>query len=290
VIDAVHEIREEIVRAVISALELQIPLHEAQMAQWKSPNDLDAWAAYHLGLRHMYRFTNEDNQRATALFERAAKLDPTFARAYAGLSFTHFQDAFLHYEEDRDKAVRLTQHFAELSLEHDPLDPFGNFVMGRSHWLEGDVDGGVPWLDRANRLNPNYAQAKYVSGALQALLCRGDKSETDVEQAVSLSPLDPLLYAMLTTRALSYIVRGDAARGAAWAERGARSPGAHGIIEMIAVAAHGLNGDDARAKAWAASVRARAPRLTRADFERVFTFRDEAVRAELSAQLARQGF
>jgi hypothetical protein len=56
------------------------------------------------------------------------------------------------------------------------------------------------------------------------------------------------------------------------------------------VAAHGLNGDDARAKAWAASVRARAPRLTRADFERVFTFRDEAVRAELSAQLARQGF
>ena len=57
---------------------------------------LDAWANYHLGLQHLYRFTTNDNQRAKGLFERAVMLDPRFARAHAGLSFTSFLEAFLH--------------------------------------------------------------------------------------------------------------------------------------------------------------------------------------------------
>lgn len=93
-VDGVHETRDRIVRDVLAALELQIPLNEAKRARLKPPEHLDAWSAYHLGLQHMYRFNKEDNILATHLFERAAKLDPGFARAYAGLSFTHFQDAF----------------------------------------------------------------------------------------------------------------------------------------------------------------------------------------------------
>jgi hypothetical protein len=36
----------------------------------------------------MYQFTGPDNERAQRYFERAIKFDPTFSRAYAGLSFT----------------------------------------------------------------------------------------------------------------------------------------------------------------------------------------------------------
>src|SRR5215813_11981719 len=92
-VGGVHDVREEIVRAIINALELQIPLNEARRARWKPPEQLDAWSAYHLGLQHMFRFNKSDNDAATALFNRAVALEPTFARAYAGLSFTRFQDA-----------------------------------------------------------------------------------------------------------------------------------------------------------------------------------------------------
>src|SRR5262249_54254224 len=44
----VHEVREEIVRAIVSALELQIPLHEARQARLLSSADMDAWSAFHL--------------------------------------------------------------------------------------------------------------------------------------------------------------------------------------------------------------------------------------------------
>ena len=66
----------------------------------KSPENLDAWAAYHLGLQQMYRFCKDGNARAAALFERAIAQEAGFARAYAGLSFTHFENAFLNVADD----------------------------------------------------------------------------------------------------------------------------------------------------------------------------------------------
>ena len=67
---------------MVNALELQIPANEARRAL-KSPENLDAWSAYHLGLHHLYQFDREANGRAIALFEQAIAKEPGFARAYA---------------------------------------------------------------------------------------------------------------------------------------------------------------------------------------------------------------
>ncbi len=124
------------------------------------------------------------------------------------------------------------------------------------------------------RSTPNYAQAKYSRAWAEALLGSAAVSQSNVDAALALSPLDPLLYGMFGVRAFSHIVLEESAQAADWAERAARSPGAHALIEMIAVVAHGLNGNDARAKAWAESARARVPDLTDAEFFRAFPFRD----------------
>ena len=287
---AVHEIRDEIVRATISALELQIPLNEARDARLKSPGHLVAWSAYHLALQRMYRFNQEDNRAATALLKRAIALEPGFARAYAGLSFTHFQDAFLNYASDVPEATRLAQHYAEQSLEQDPLDPFGNFTMGRTFILRGDLEGSLPWLDRANALNPNYAQGKYSRAWSDAMLGRGPDTQANVDAALALSPLDPLRYAMLSVRSFSHMGLDEPAAAAHWADQAARSPGAHVLIDVIAVAAHGLNGDDAAARAWAETARARRPDVSAADFFRAFPFRDDATRQRIAEVLGRYRF
>jgi hypothetical protein len=56
---------------------------------------------------------------------------------------------------------------------------------------------------------------------------------------------------------------------------------------MIAAVAHGLNGDEVRARAWAASARRRSPALTPFDFLRAFPFRDPVVRGRITAVLER---
>jgi len=289
-LDDVHRVREDIRARILAALELQIPLHEAHLARLTVSENLDAWSAFHLGLQHMYRFSRTDNAAATALFERAVALDPAFARAHAGLSFVHFQTAFMRHTDDLAGETALARHCAERGLELDPLDPFVNFTMGRTFWLEGDLERGLGWLERATSISPNYAQGIYARAWTEALAGRGLEGRGHVDLAMRLSPLDPLHYAMLGTRAFTHLVLGEDQPAADWAERAARSPGAHVLIAMIATANHELAGDAARAAHWAASVRRRNPALTRADFFRSFPIKPEATRARVAEALARHGF
>lgn len=288
--DDVHAVRAEISSQILGALEIQIPLHEAERARLGVSEHLDAWAAYHLGLQHVYRFNRRDNATAATLFERAIALDPRFARAHAGLSFVHFQTAFLRQSEDLAGEIARARACAERGLDLDALDPFVNFTMGRSFWLEGDLDRALTWLERATDLSPNYAQGIYARGWTETLAGRGQHGREHVDLAMRLSPLDPLHYAMLGTRALAHLLAGENAEAAAWAERAARSPGAHVLIAMIAAVAHGLAGAQTPAQAWAGNVRERNSLLNRDDFLRAFPIKPADARSRVSAALDELGF
>jgi len=289
-IDDVHTMREQIRSQVLTALEIRVPLHEASLARLAAVENLDAWSAYHLGLQHLYRFNRVDNGAAIDLFRRAVEMDPTFARAHAGLSFVHFQSAFMHYTNDIAGAIGQARRFAERGLELDPLDPFVNFTMGRTFWLEGDLETSLSWLERATDISPHYAQGIYARAWTEVLSGRAVEGRQNVDLAMRLSPLDPLHYAMLATRAFTHMVLNEDAEAAHWAERGARSPGAHVLIAMIAAAAHTLAGDAGRAGLWANNVRERNDALTREDFFRAFPMKSEPMRARVDQALERVGF
>ncbi len=284
-----HETRSMILARVVAALELQIPLNEARAARLVAPENLDAWSAYHLGLQHMFRFNRADNAEAGRLFERAIREDSQFSRAHAGLSFVHFQNAFLRYSADLDAEVGLARRHAARSVELDPFDPFANLTMGRSFWLDGQLDAGFSWVERATAISPNYAQGVYARAWTHALSGRGPEGRADADTAMSLSPLDPLYYAMAATRALSHVVSGEETQAAIWSERAARSPGAHVLIAVIAIACHSLSGDHARAAAWAANVRERSDANVGEAFFRSFPFADVTVRERVAAALSRFG-
>ena len=285
----VHQVREDIRAQILAALEIRIPLHEAARARLSVSENLDAWATYHLGLQHMYRFNRADNEAAGALFRQSLARDPGFARACAGLSFVHFQTAFMHYADDLAGEAALSRRFATRGLELDPLDPFVNFTMGRSFWLEGDLQSSLGWLERATTISPNYAQGIYARSWTETLAQRTPEGRRHADLAMRLSPLDPLYYAMLGTRALTHMMQDEDVEAARWAERAARSPGAHVLIAMIAMVANGLAGDDARARAWCADVHARNPTLVGADFFRAFPIQSPAVCKRISDVMARFG-
>lgn len=289
-IDDIYETRARIAANMVAALEIQISMNEARRARFVSPDNLTAWSAYHLGLRHMYRFNKRDNAIAMRLFERAVAEDPEFARAHAGLSFVHFQNAFARHTQDTAAAREAARRCAEQAIASDALDPFANFTMGRAFWLEGDVDSSLDWLDRSIAINPNYAQGIYARGWADTVLGRGEAGDEFVNLAMSLSPLDPLRYGMLGARALAHLARGEVPSGCKWAERAARAPGAHVLIAMIAAIAYELAGERNKARVWARNVRERNPAIVQADFFQSFPFQDRDLRRRWSAVLTALGF
>jgi TolB-like protein/Tfp pilus assembly protein PilF len=289
-IDDIHSLRGEIRLNLLASLEIRIPLHEAADARLCVTENLDAWSAYHLGLQHIYRFNRRDNAAAAALFNHAVRQDPGFARAHAGLSFVHFQTAFLRQTNDIAGEIASARRSARHGLDLDPLDPFVNFTMGRSFWLEGDLERALSWLERATALSPNYSQGIYARAWTETLSGNAVDARQHVDLAMRLSPLDPLHYAMLATRGFAHLLTGEVTEAVIWTERAARAPGAHVLIAMIAAVTQSLAGNEASAKGWAANVRERNPGLTRADFFSSFPVRPPEIRVRVAAALEDLGF
>ena len=288
-VDDLLQLRSTISANIVTAIETRIQVKEAIEAAKLPTENLDAWSAYHRGLWHMYRFNQHDNAIAARMFNRAVSADNSFARAHAGLSFTHFQNAFLGHSGEPAEQTRLAQLYAEKSMQLDPFDPFVNLTMGRSRWLSGDLDAGLPWLERSIELSPNYAFAIYNRALLGTIMGDGKNAQDNIMKAISLSPIDPLNYAMLATRALSHIVRGDYEAAVNWAERATKAPNAHMHIHAIAALAHELGGRNQLAIIDVDRIRQSNRGYCQSDFFKAFQFTDNETKTLAKAALTRLG-
>lgn len=267
-----QQMRPEIEAQVVGALEAHITRNEVRLARARPATELDAWASFHLGLDHMYRFTAADNVRAAHLFEQSLAHDPYFSRALGGLSFTHFQNAFLHFSEDPVSEIEAARSLAHRAVEADRLDPFAHFNVGRSLWLDGNLMESIESFNLATSLSPSYAQGLYNRGLVSAMAGDADRADSDLSLALALSPLDPLAYAMVASRALAHIQLGDYEKAAEFGARAARMPGAHKHIELIAAFSAQLAGRPGDARLWVAKARTGDPNLTAATFFGGFPF------------------
>ncbi|WP_229819535.1 winged helix-turn-helix domain-containing tetratricopeptide repeat protein [Kordiimonas sediminis] len=267
-----QQMRPDIEASIVSSLEQRIPQHEVKLARSKPATELDAWASFHLGFDHMYRFTREDNAVAAELFQHSLKLDPYFTRSLAGLSFTHFQKAFLRLAPDTQAELDAARTLAHQALDSDRLDPFAHFSVGRSCWLDGELQDAVQWFDSATALSPSFAQGRYNRGLVNVMAGKPVEADTDLAVALSLSPLDPLAYAMVSSRSLVQLQLNEYEQAAHFAEKAARMPGAHRHIELIAALTAHLVGRSDDAQRWISKARQSDPDLNAVTFFQAFPF------------------
>jgi len=289
-LDRLHEVREAILAQVICTLELQIAYHEAERARLRDPDDLGAWSNYHLGLQHVFRFNRADNALGLHYFELARARDPGFSQAHAGVSFARFQNAFMQYSDDVAVEAAEARRAAESAIELDEQDPTANLMMGRSLWLDDELESSVPWLDRSIALSPNYAQAIYSRAFTHMLMSDSQSGQEKANAALVRSPIDPLRYAMLSCAGFNAAILGRESEGAMLVDRAAREPRAHVMIAAMAAICHMWAGNTPAARYWTNDIRERDPSLTSQVFLTSFPFRDEAMRQRVTGALSALGF
>ncbi|MEM6826478.1 MAG: winged helix-turn-helix domain-containing protein [Pseudomonadota bacterium] len=250
-VDDIHTLRKEIVNHVVAALDVQIPQHEARTARADSQPAFEPWAAYHLGLDHAYRFTKADNEAARALFQNAIEAEPRFARAHAALAFTHTTDVTSQLSDDAFASIQAANKSIDHALAIDPRDPFANHTKGRAIWLMGDVDGAWHWAKQSVQLSPSYAHGHYGKAWPEMASSRTGEAIDSVDQAMRLSPLDPMMSAMCVVRAASHFIREEDEETAYWAQKAAIHPGSNWATYVLAAAFLEDAGKCDRAAHWA---------------------------------------
>jgi DNA-binding SARP family transcriptional activator/TolB-like protein len=263
------DLLDEIGNRIVAAIAHEIEMVERNRAILKPPSSLDAWEAHHRGLWHMYRFSKTDNERARQFFAQAVELDPTFARAYAGLSFAHFQNAFLGWKKAGPEIDRAFDA-AGKGLMADDRDPAAHWAMGRALWLRGGLDQAVQELERAVDLSPNFASAHYTLAFVHSQGGDPEAAIAFTDHARLLSPFDPLLFAMLGSRAMALMRLGRYDEAADWAIKAAARPNAHQHIMAIAAICLGLAGRPREAATYTQKIRARVRDYGIADFLAAF--------------------
>jgi tetratricopeptide (TPR) repeat protein len=263
---------DSVVDQIVAGIAEQIEHAERRRAFQKPPGSLDAWERYHRGLWHMYQFRGPDNELAARFFREAVSLDPTFARAHAALSFTHFQNVFLGLARDRDRELSLAIETASRSVVADERDPAAHWAMGRALWLRGEHPAALEELELSVELSPNFALGHYTLGFVQAQSGDPRAAIAAVDHSRQLSPFDPLQFGMLGSRALAHMRLGEREEAARWGVMAASRPNAHVHILAIAATSLAFADERARARSVVSELRTRQPGYRIDDFLRAFRF------------------
>jgi TolB-like protein len=168
-------------------------LAEARLRPLTSLKAQDCWLR---GLEALRRSTPEGDEEARSLFERALSTDPTYARAYAGLSLSHFKRWYWRHataaEADED---RLCLQYAARAEALDEMDPVVQLVAGRLQVYRREFARGRRHLERALELSPNHADCLMQIAPMWAYLGEPEEALEMAAKAFRLNPLhEPWYY------------------------------------------------------------------------------------------------
>lgn len=269
-LDDLFSIQSDISDAIAGAVEAQIEHAERGRSRLKPSESLDAWEAYHRGCWHMYRFRAEHYEEAERFFLRSIELDPTSPRPFAGLSFVHWQRAFLELRPDRQGEIVQARELAEQAIALDPRDPQGYHALGRAYHIGGDLAGAERELQAAVDLNPSFALGHYSLAFSLFFSGLTEESLNAVGRAQRLSPFDPMGFAMSAIKAMDLARFGEFDEATRLADLAARQSNAHYHILAVGAHIHHLAGNSAGAAAYLGQLRALRPDYSADTYLRAF--------------------
>jgi adenylate cyclase len=205
----IFDVQDEVVHAIVTAIEPKLLSSERNRALRRPPENLDAWGSYQRGLWHTFQYKPEDRERAMAFFHRAIELDPSFASAYAGLAYALYVYIILGVSPNRQEDIDRAFEASKTAVRLDERDPFGWVALSRAHLMRVEYEAAITAADTAIALNPNFALAHF--GRAHALWHAGRPSEAVAshDDAMGLSPLDPMMWAYLASKAIALVLLGQ---------------------------------------------------------------------------------
>jgi len=200
-------VNEEIVGQLLDALSVQVSKAERRRVAGRYTRNLNAYDHFLRGQAGYLARAQPENETARELYRKAIELDPTFARAYAGLALTHSADYRNQWTVDLQQALARAAELAETAVRMDPQLPevYGTLAYVRS--LQGQSDHAIAYLKQAITLDPFYADGYANLGAIYTHVGQPARAVPLLRTAMRLNPDAGFIYFLVLGRA--YLFQGD---------------------------------------------------------------------------------
>jgi TolB-like protein len=172
--------------------------------------------AYRLYLQGVYfndKRSPQDGLKAVEFFEQAVRLDPNYARAWAGVAFSHRSLSDIGADVDIHEQHRISMEAVKKALELDPnlSEAYNALCMNKLNY-EYDVSGAESACRRAIELDPNspLAHNTYARLLFSSQSRRFDEAIAEIKTAIDLDPTS-FYHQIVYTVALTFARRYDEA-------------------------------------------------------------------------------
>jgi adenylate cyclase len=191
----VFAIQDEITRAIVRALEIQLIGAGDQPLAKHGTYNTDAYQLYLQARYHFNKFTGEGFKCCIECCKKALEIEPNYALAYAALSLSFQYGWFYGHLSFEEKLAAIGPHdlFAEKAVELDPnLAETQTALAIVRFWNQRDWSVAEECFKQAIKLNPNYVTAYEHYAFFLACRRRIDEAITQARWALQLDPLSPL--------------------------------------------------------------------------------------------------
>jgi TolB-like protein/tetratricopeptide (TPR) repeat protein len=190
-----HAVQDAIAARIARTLAVQVDEARLGIARRAPLTSLDVYDCWLRGLDCIRRGTVEADAEARRYFERALEIDPVYARAYAGLSLSHFNEWSCQAWAQWDEKERLAHAYAQRAVALDQGDAMVQVILGRILIYRRRHDEAAHHLERALLLNPNDTDVLVHAALGQAYMGDPEAALDTATKAMRLNPGYPPWYA-----------------------------------------------------------------------------------------------
>jgi TolB-like protein/Tfp pilus assembly protein PilF len=261
-LEDIFDLQDQVTTSVVSAIAPKLEQAEIERSKRKPTKSLDAYDYFLRGMAGVHQWTRDANIEALSNFYRAIELDPSFASAYGLAARCYAQRKVNGWVTDRvyeiAEAGRLARRAAELGRDDAVALCTAGFALAD---VVDDFEDGDALIERALRLNPNFAWAWLFSAWVKVWLGEPDTAIERAIQAMRLSPYDPHMFIMQTAIAMAHFFAGRDAEALSWAETALQEKPDAFLATCVVAASRALVGQLAEAEKAMARLRQLEPTL-----------------------------
>jgi TolB-like protein/class 3 adenylate cyclase/Tfp pilus assembly protein PilF len=201
-------------------------------------------------------------REARALYEQAIEADPQLIDAWSGVAYILGAIALNFPDEDRTAHLAHADHAVARALSLDRDHAESHFALGRIRMTQGRLTEAAMAFEMALTLDRNHASAYTQLGLVR--MWQGSPSETIrlCQQAIRLSPRDPLLGNWQLFVGAAYALQSDDRSALDWLQRAVANNAGYYLSHLWLAAAQWLTGDEGGSRASAAMALQLRPALT----------------------------
>jgi adenylate cyclase len=261
----VFAVQDEIAQTITGELAPGIIAAEMRQARRKDPASLDAWDRMMRAHWHIRRFTREDMAEARRLLVEAIVLDPANAMALSDLSIAHHFEACFGWREDVAQSYAQCGEAARRAVGIDDGDANAHSALAMYDLFQGRHEEARRRLRRALDLDPNSVFARGYLGVCYAFAGDYDGGLPVLEEAIRLSPRDPLLVIWHLCKGWAALLSERYQEAVEFTTEAAEANSEFPDVYAVLAAAHGHLGNAAAAGEALAEFLRRTPALTASD-------------------------